>query len=427
MSNLPNVKKNVDNGEIAGYCDPRFERVAEEFERNFRERGEVGASVCVKLAGETFVDLWGGSADPTSNKPWLEDTITPVWSCTKGATALCAHMLVSRGLLDLEEPVMRYWPEFGQAGKESIPVKMLLNHQSGVAAISDPIPPGGLYDWEFMVKALEKQEPFWKPGSMHGYHGFTFGWLVGEVVRRVSGKSLGTFFREEVVEPLGLDFWMGLPEMHENRVAPIIPAGPPDPSGPVSPMLMAIAMDQTSLQAILMFNTGGYMLPGPDGMFGFNTRAAHIAEFGSVGSLTNARGLAGMYAPLANGGSLNNVNLVSRDTVVRMGAVSSASSLDASILLPTRFTLGYAKSVDNRHVPMATEDDSLILSEEAFGHPGFGGAIGFADPVANMSFGYAMNRMGQGIGLNARGQSLVDATYLSLGYTSDAGGSWIKG
>jgi CubicO group peptidase (beta-lactamase class C family) len=335
-------------------------------------------------------------------------------------------MLVSRGLLDLEAPVVRYWPEFGQGGKESIPVKMLLNHQSGLAAISEPIPPGGLYDWEFMVKALEKQEPFWKPGSMHGYHGFTFGWLVGEVVRRVSGKSLGTFFREEVAEPLGLDFWMGLPETHENRVAPIIPADPPDPSGPVSPMMMAIAMDQASLQAILMFNTGGYMLPGPDGMFGFNTRAAHVAEFGSVGSLTNARALAGLYAPLANGGSLNGVSLVSRDTVTRMAAVSSASSLDASILLPTRFTLGYAKSVDNRRVPLATEDDSLILSEEAFGHPGFGGAIGFADPVANISFGYAMNRMGQGIGLNARGQSLVDATYLSLGYTSNAGGSWIK-
>jgi CubicO group peptidase (beta-lactamase class C family) len=335
-------------------------------------------------------------------------------------------MLVSRGLLDLEASVVRYWPEFGQGGKESIPVKMLLNHQSGVAAISEPIPPGALYDWEFMVKALEKQEPFWKPGSMHGYHGFTFGWLVGEVVRRVSGKSLGTFFREEVVEPLGLDFWMGLLETHENRVAPIIPADPPDPSGPVSPMMMAIAMDQTSLQAILMFNTGGYMLPGPDGMFGFNTRAAHVAEFGSVGSLTNARALAGLYAPLANGGSLNGVSLVSRDTVTRMAAVSSASSLDASILLPTRFTLGYAKSVDNRRVPLATEDDSLILSEEAFGHPGFGGAIGFADPVANMSFGYTMNRMGQGIGLNTRGQSLVDAVYLSLGYTSNVGGSWIK-
>src|SRR5947207_7655379 len=427
MSSLPGVKKNVNNGEITGYCDPRFERVAEEFVRNFQERGEVGASVSITIEGEPAVDMWGGSADPATNKPWVEDTITHVFSATKGATSLCAHMLIERGLLDLEAPVMRYWPEFGQAGKESIQVKMLLNHQSGVAAISEPVPPGGLYDWEFMVKALEKQEPFWKPGSMHGYHGFTFGWLVGEIIRRVSGKSLGTFFRQEVVEPLGLDFWMGLPETHEKRVAPIIPAEPPDPSGPVSPMLMAIAMDQSSLQAILMFNTGGYMLPDPDGIFGFNTRDAHMAEFGSVGTLTNARGLAGMYAPLANGGSLNTVSLVSRDTVARMGAVSSASSLDASILLPTRFTLGYAKSVDNRRVPLATENDSLILSEEAFGHPGFGGAIGFADPVANMSFGYAMNRMGQGIGLNARGQSLVDATYLSLGYTSNAGGSWIKG
>src|SRR6266566_1284816 len=331
-----NVKKSVNTGEIAGYCDPKFELVAEEFERNFRERSEVGASVCVKVAGETVVDLWGGSADPASNKPWEENTITHVWSCTKGATALCAHMLVSQGLLDLEAPVVRYWPEFGQAGKESIPVKMLLNHQSGVAAISEPTPPGALYDWEFMVRALEKQAPFWKPGSMHGYHGFTFGWLVGEVVRRVSGKSIGTFFREEVAEPLDLDFWMGLPVTHETRVAPIIPADPPDPSGPVSPMMMAIAMDQASLQAILMFNTGGYMLPGPDGMFGFNTRDAHVAEFGSVGSLTNARGLAGLYAPLANGGNLNGVNLVSRDTVTRMGAVSSASSLDASILLHTR-------------------------------------------------------------------------------------------
>ncbi len=191
-------------------------------------------------------------------------------------------------------------------------------------------------------------------------------------------------------------------------------------------MMMAIATDPTSMQALVMFNTGGYMLPGPDGVFGFNTRAAYAAEFGSVGAITNARGLAGMYAPLANGGSLKGVNLVSRDTLARMGAVSSASSLDATVLLPTRFSLGYVKSTDNRRVPNCTKDDSLILSEEAFGHPGFGGAIGFVDPVARMSFGYAMNRMGQGIGLNARGQSLIDAAYLSLGYTSNAGGSWIK-
>ena len=426
MSSFPTVKISVNTGEVAGFCDPQFERVAEEFVRNFRERGEVGASVCVMLEGETFVDLWGGSADPASNKPWIEDTITHVWSATKGATALCAHILIERGMLDLEAPVVRYWPEFGQAGKESIPVKMLLNHQSGLAAISEPLPQGALFEWELMVRALERQEPFWKPGSMHGYHGFTFGWLVGEVVRRVSGKSLGTFFREEVAEPLGLDFWIGLPEALENRVAPIIPADPPGPDEPLSPMMAAMAADPTSLQTLVLFNTGGYMMPGPDGVFGFNTLAAHAAEFGSVGAMTNARGLAGMYAPLANGGSLNDVSLVSRDSLARMEAVSSASSLDMTVLLPTRFSLGYVKSTDNRRVPFTTKEDSMILSEEAFGHPGFGGAIGFADPVARMSFGYAMNRMGPGIGLNERGQSLVDAVYLSLGYTSNAGGSWIK-
>ncbi len=427
MSNFPTLKTSVKTGEIAGFCDPRFERVAGEFVRNFQERGEVGASVCVQVEGETFVDLWGGSADPASNKPWVEDTITDVWSATKGATALCAHMLASRGLLDLEAPVTRYWPEFGQAGKEAITVAMLLNHQSGVAAISEPLPAGALFNWELMVRALQRQEPFWKPGTMHGYHGFTGGYLVGEVIRRVSGKSQGTFFRDEVAEPLGLDFWIGLPEVLENRVAPIIPADPPDPSGPLNPMMAAILSDPTSIQALVLFNTGGYVLPGPDGVFGFNTRAAHVAESGSVGGMTNARGLAGMYAPLANGGSLKGVSLVSRDSLARMTAVSSASSLDAVMLAPTRWSLGFVKSIDNRRVSSCTENDSIILSEEAFGHPGFGGsALGFADPVARMSFGYATNRIGPGLALTKRGQSLVDATYLSLGYTSNASGGWIK-
>jgi CubicO group peptidase (beta-lactamase class C family) len=161
-------------------------------------------------------------------------------------------------------------------------------------------------------------------------------------------------------------------------------------------------------------------------VFGFNLRNSRAAEIGAAGGITNARGLAGMYAPLANGGSLKGITLVNRDTLSRMAAVSSASALDAVILAPTRFSLGYVKSVDNRRVPDCTENDSVIISEEAFGHSGFGGAMGFADPVARMSFGYAMNRMGEGIGLNARGQSLIDATYLSLGYTSNASGAWLK-
>jgi CubicO group peptidase (beta-lactamase class C family) len=185
-------------------------------------------------------------------------------------------------------------------------------------------------------------------------------------------------------------------------------------------------VDPTSLQTLLMFNSGGHMMPGSDGVFGFNLRAAHAAEIGAAGGISNARSLAGMYAPLANGGSLNGVNLVSKDSLARMGAVSSASGLDASVLAPTRFSLGYVKSVDNRHEPSCTENDSIILSEEAFGHSGFGGALGFAEPAEQMSFGYTMNRMGEGLGINARGQSLVDAVYLSLGYSSNASGVWIK-
>ena len=425
MPSFPTVNMSVKTGEVAGFCDPQFERVGEEFTRNFQERGELGASVSVTIEGEPVVDLWGGTAHPETGAPWTKDTLSIIWSSTKGATALCAHILASRGLLDLDAPVVQYWPEFGQAGKETIPVKMLLNHQSGLAAVRDPLPPGAFHNWELMVETLAKQEPFWIPGSMHGYHGFTFGWLVGEVVRRVSGKSLGTFFREEVAEPLGLDFWIGLPEELEERVALMIPAPPPGPEGPIPPMFAAMA-DPTSLQTLLMFNSGGHMMPGPDGVFGFNLQAAHAAEIGAAGGISNARGLAGMYAPLANGGSLNGVNLVSKDTLARMAAVSSASALDAAILAPTRFSLGYAKSIDNRREPTCTENDSLIYSEEAFGHPGFGGSLGFAEPAARMSFGYVMNRMGDGLGINARGQGLVDAVYLSLGYTSNASGVWIK-
>ena len=425
MPSFSKIKTSVKSGEVAGFCDPKFERVAEEFVRNFQQRGEVGASVCLSLEGETVVDLWGGSADPASNAPWVEDTVSIVWSSTKGATALCAHILASRGLLDLDAPVAHYWPEFGQAGKEAIPVKMLLNHQSGLPGVKEPLLDGAFFNWDGMVKALEKQEPMWQPGSMHGYHALTFGWLVGEVVRRVSGKSLGTFFREEVAEPLGLDFWIGLPEEHRTRVSLIISADPPSPGEPLSPIYAALA-DPASLQTLVIFNTAGYMIPGPDGVFGYNLPAAHAAEIGAAGGITNARGLAGMYAPLANGGSLNGVRLVNRDTLARMQSVSSASGLDITLQAPSRFTLGYAKSIDNRRVPSCTKDDSLILSEEAFGHPGSGGSIGFADPAARMSFGYSMNRMGQGMGLNERGQSLVDATYLSLGYTSNASGVWLK-
>jgi CubicO group peptidase (beta-lactamase class C family) len=423
MTTYPTVKVDVRQGKINGFCDPKFELVAREFVKNFLERDEVGASVCVTLEGETVVDLWGGMARPATNVPWKEDTIGVVWSSTKGATALCAHILASRGQLDLDAPVARYWPEFAQGGKEAITVKMLLNHQSGLSAIREMLPPGAFFNWEEMVRYLERLEPWWKPSSQHGYQAFTFGWLIGEVVRRISGKSLGTFFREEVAEPLGLDFWIGLPEEHEHRTAQIMMPPPPGPGDPVSPFFLAM-MDPTSLQFATLANTGGYFAPGPDELY-FDSRAGHAAEIGAAGGITNARGLASLYTPLANGGSLRGVHLVSRDNLARMSSVSSASELDTTLLLPSRFSLGYCKSIDNRKVPSATPDDSLILSEAAFGHIGFGGSIGFADPRARFSFGYMMNRMGAGAALNPRGQRLVDAVYRSLGYSSNASGVWI--
>jgi CubicO group peptidase (beta-lactamase class C family) len=400
--------------EVHGSCDAQFQQVRHEFERNFRDRGEVGASVCVTVRGRTAVDLWGGFARPETQTPWTAETVSIVFSSTKGATALCAHILASRGKLDLDAPVATYWPEFAQAGKAQIPVKMLLNHQAGLPAVRAQLPQGAYANWELMVNSLAKEEPFWEPGTRNGYHALTIGWLVGEVVRRVSGKSLGAFFRDEVAKPLGLDFWIGLPEDKEARVAPMIAAAP-DPDS----VLFQEMTKPGTLASLAILNSGGYMGAKPE----YDTRAAHAAEIGGAGGITNARGLAGMYAPLACGGTLNGVQLVNADTLARMGVVASATGRDAVLVMPSRFALGFMKSMDNRRGPVGLQD-SAITAEEAFGHVGAGGSFGFADPKAEMSFGYTMNRMGSGTLLTDRGQSLVDATYRALGYQSNASGAW---
>ena len=400
--------------EVHGSCEPKFQAVREEFERNFQDRGEVGASVSVTLDGQTVVDLWGGQANAETGAAWNEDTVSIVFSSTKGATAICAHILASRGQLDLDAPVATYWPEFAQSGKDNIPVKMLLNHQAGLPAVRDPLPQGAYADWDLMVNTLAKQEPFWEPGTRNGYHALTFGWLVGEVVRRASGKSLGSFFRDEIAAPLGLDFWIGLPEDKEPRVAPMI-AAEPDPN---SRFFQEIAKPG-SLQSLVLLNSGGYMGAEPE----YDTRAAHAAEIGGAGGITNARGLAGMYEPLALGGRKGEVELVNAETLARMGRVSSSTGRDAVLVMPSRFALGFMKTMDNRGEPAGVQD-SVLTSEEAFGHVGAGGSFGFADPKAGMSFGYTMNRMGAGASLNERGQSLVDAVYRALGYTSSDSGAW---
>ncbi|WP_425066913.1 serine hydrolase domain-containing protein [Reyranella sp.] len=403
-----------------GTCRPGFERVAEAFEKNLKEKGEIGASVCLTVGGETVVDLWGGVADPKTQAAWTRDTVSIVFSCTKGATALCAHVLASRGALDLDAPVAELWPEFAQAGKERVTTRMMLDHSSAVPAVRAKVKDDGPYDWAYMTERLAAEVPFWEPGTRNGYHGFTFGWTVGEMVRRASGKSLGTFFREEIAGPLGLDFWIGLPEEIEPRVAPIV-AHVYKAADAVTPFMRDLATNKESVAALFYFNNGAWRSGGA------NTRAGHAAEIGAANGITNARGLAGMYAPLANGGG----DLVDATTLARMGEVSMATHDDATLRIPTRFALGFMKSMDNRRRSLAAklwgEDcDSVILGSAAFGHVGAGGSLGFADPVAGLSFGYTMNRMGPGLLMNERGQSLVDAAYLSLGYKNKDGGVWVQ-
>jgi CubicO group peptidase (beta-lactamase class C family) len=401
---------------IHGDCDPRFRPVRDEFERNFAERGEVGASVCVMADGRPVVDLWGGVADRRTGRPWDRDTLVVVWSCTKGAVATCAHVLVDRGLLDLDAPVAHYWPEFAQAGKEAITVRLVLSHQAGLPAVRAPLAPGSLYDWQAMTQAVAAEAPFWPPGTRQGYHAVTFGYIIGELVRRVTGRGVGAFFRDEVAGPLGLDFHLGLPEDDEPRVAPTLRADPVPPGEAPWRFLERANADRESVQSLIVRNTG--RRPGDQ-----DSREAHAAALPSQGGLTNARGLAGLYAPLALGGAVGNIRLVGGGTLTEMQAVTSASAVDAVLLVGLRFSLGFMKSSDNRPGPAAARD-SLILSEAAFGHAGMGGSLGFADPEARLSFGYAMNKQGRGVLLNERGQALVDAVYRSLGYRSDAHGRW---
>jgi CubicO group peptidase (beta-lactamase class C family) len=402
---------------VDGLCDPAFATVREEFERNFRERGEVGAAVCVTVDGKPVVDLWGGLADRSTGRKWDPHTLVLVWSCTKGAVAVCAHCLVDRGQLDLDAPVSYYWPEFAQHGKDAIPVRWLLSHQAGVPAIRAPLRPGEIYDWDSITARLAAEAPFWEPGTRQGYHATTFGHVVGELIRRIDGRDVGALFREEVAGPLGLDFHIGLPPGQEGRVAPTIRADPSPPGEPGWRFLDA-TRDTESIQFLVMRNTGRR---GPRD---FDTPEAYRAVLPSQGGIANARGLAGLYTPLAMGGEFHGLRLADADGLARMQAVSSATAIDAVLLTGLRFSLGFMKSSDNRHAPRGARD-SLILSESAFGHAGMGGSLGFADPAARMAFGYVMSKQGRGVLLNDRGQRLVDAVYRSLGCRSDRAGVWI--
>ena len=385
---------------IQGDCDPRFSRVRELFAEQLETR-ELGASVALTLEGRAVIDLWGGFCDEERTRPWQRDTLVNVWSVTKGMTALCALRLIERGELELDAPVARTWPEFAKCGKEHIPVRQLLNHRAGLAAVRKPLAAETLFDWDAMCTALAEQEPWWEPGTAHGYHATTFGWLVGEVVRRVSGKSLGTFFREEVAGPLGLDFHIGLDAVHDRRVAPLTSVTQPE-AGEVRRIGEAILVDPQGLVVKALANPPTALLPGTT-----NSRAWRAAELPALNGHGHARALARVYGALACGGELDGRHVLAPETIA---AARSEESFGPDLVLqvPTRIGLGFMLSQPDQ------TDGRFGPNPGTFGHPGAGGALGCADPEAHLGFGYAMNGMGQNILTDPRTQQLLDAVYASL-------------
>lgn len=391
-----------------GHCAPAFDAVRAAFAHNLVHGGELGASLAVEVDGECVVDLWGGWADAEGGTPWQRDTLSVVFSNTKPATALCIHLLAEAGELDLDQPVARYWPAFAAAGKDAITPRMLLDHSAGLPALRERLPDGAAFDWNFMVERLEREAPFWAPGTRVGYHALTYGWLLGELVRRIGGCSLGEFFRRQVAQPLDLDFWIGLPESEEPRVATIAP--PAAPSVPRDAFERALLEEPQSLTALYMKNTGGWRPSG------FNTRAGHAAELGAAGGITNARSLASLYGTLACGGRRGDFRLIGEDTLAQATAVSSATHDDACLRVPTRFAAGFMRQMDNRARGM----DSACFGRDAFGHVGAGGSLAFASPSRRLGFGYTMNRMGLGVLLNERADRLVQAVYEAVDGASRA-------
>jgi CubicO group peptidase (beta-lactamase class C family) len=375
---------------VHGSCDPRFAGVRDVFAEHLAAGLETGASVALAIDGRVVVDLWGGFADEARTRPWQRDTIVNLYSTTKGLAALCAHVLADRGALDLDAPVARYWPEFAAAGKEGVVVRHLLCHQAGLAGLRRDLSLAELCDWKTTCEALAAETPWWEPGTAHGYHALTFGHLVGEVLRRIDGRTLGAFFRDEVAGPLGADLHIGLGAEHDARVAELIPP-------PANPIAQATAADPRSLFARALANPA----PNPRDTAGRLWRGAEIPAANGHG---NARALARVYAALARGGELDGVRLCAPATLARAATVH-ASGPDKVLLLPMHWGLGYVVNADRAlYGPNAG----------SYGHTGYGGSFGFADPDGKLGMGYAMNRMAATLAGEPRGAALVAAAYACL-------------
>jgi CubicO group peptidase (beta-lactamase class C family) len=378
--------------DVNGICDPRFAPVREVFARNFTEFPEGGAAVAVAIDGKILVDLWAGTANAARSRAWERDTIVNVYSTTKGMVALAAHMLADRGKLDFDAPVARYWPEFAQAGKERLPVRYLLTHQAGLPDIDGELPAGAALDWNAMTTALAAERPRWEPGTKQGYHTSTYGWLVGEVIRRVSGKTPGQFIRDEIAKPLGVSFHLGFNPIGYH-VAEILQDNRQGVSSRGANALRGVASAMRGVDP--------------------NSREYRMAELPASNGHANARALATIYGALARGGEWGKTRLLSPWAIER-ASVEQANGIDETLKVPTHRTLGFM-------LRFAEFGDARPAT--SFGHAGSGGSQGFADPAKRLGFGYVMNQMMSPLpgdprpptgGMDPRGQHLVRAVYACL-------------
>jgi CubicO group peptidase (beta-lactamase class C family) len=372
--------------------------VREAFARNLAERGERGGAVCVTYDGEVVVDLAGGVADRAGERPWEPDTLAMVWSCTKGALALCLHLLLEAGEVDFEAPVAQYWPQFAVGGKAEATVAMALSHQAGIPGLVEPLAtPDLVFDFDAMVERTAAEPARWRPGTQHGYHSFTFGWIVGELIRRAGGMAPGAFLRERVAEPLGLDLWLGLPDAEDHRAAYV--EYPPLPDDP-EPFYVEARRSGTVQQSVLN-SWGRFVEPEVCSL-----RVARAAGVPGAGGMASARALALLYRPLATDGRIGDVQLSER-AQARMRSVQAAGAVDVVTLGPSRFSSGFQKGpVEPGRWPS--------LPEPLFGHGGQGGSFGYADPTQRLSLGYVTGRHAVSPD-DRRAHALIDAVYASLG------------
>lgn len=357
-----------ESPEIHGQCSDRFAPVREAFQKNFEQGLEVGASFSAVQDGECVVDLWAGDRD-AKGSPWEEDTIVNVYSTTKAMAALSTLMLVDRGDLDLDAPVASIWPEFGAAGKEGVLVRHLLSHSSGLSGWEKQISVADLYDWEYSTSLLAAQAPWWEPGTRSGYHALTHGHLLGEVVRRSCGRSLGTFFRQEVAEPLGADFHIGLAEEHEPRVGDLI--SPPDAT---------LGDPNAAPDSVAAKTLGNPPMRGE----GANCREWRAAEIPAANGTGNARAVARVAGVLAAGGSAHGVPLLREETLAK-AIEEQTSGTDLVLGVPLRFGLGYG--LTSKEMPIGPNPRTFFWG-------GWGGSLVVVDLDAKLGFSYVMNKMG---------------------------------